>query len=269
MKNRFPISLLLLCLLIVGGCFQNNLSSESDPDPDDVEIGKTYSFESQTIEGRWHVQVSLPLGYDQSDETYPVVYALHGGYYFKFAVGGLQRLMEFGDIPDVIIVGISNESNGYFAYGTEKANQFLDFMETDIFPFIEHNFRTHPDRTILGWHYTAGFTFHTLVNRPHLFKYYIPASPYLQDYDISKIDFAALGELEETQPDIKRHLYFGAYSNERSVLEASLSLDSLISQKSIPNLDWEFKLIDPDYVEGIEISVYRLWQAGLKTVYAP
>jgi predicted alpha/beta superfamily hydrolase len=269
MRHHFPLSSLLLCLLTVGGCFQDNLSSVPGTTAVDVEIGKSYSFESEKIAGSWKVQVSLPPGYEQSEDTYPVVYALHGGYYFKFAVGGLQRLMEFGDIPEVIIVGISNESNGYFAFGTEKADQFLDFMESDIFPFIEHNFKTHEDRIVMGWHYTAGFAFHTLVNRPHLFTYYIPASPYLQGFDISRIDFATLSKFAATNPDSKRHLYFGAFSNERSVTEAALSLDSLLKRTDIESLNWEFNLIDPDYSEGIEISVYRLWQAGLKTVYAP
>lgn len=269
MRNGSLFIFFLFCLVTANGFAQSDVSSLLNPKGDEVVIGKTYTFESKKIAGSWKVQVSLPPGYMESKDIYPVVYALHGGFYFKFAVGGLQRLMEFGDIPEVIVVGISNESNSYFAFGTEGANQFLDFMEEDIFPFVKHNFRTHKDRTIMGWHYTSGFIFHALVERPHLFKNYLPASPYLQGYDVSSIDFKVLNELVVDQPLLRKSLYFGVFSNERSVSMAALSLDSLLRKKAPENLKWRFKMVEPDYDEGIDISVYRLWQAGLKTMYAP
>lgn len=269
MKRPFVIKLILLFLVVANGFAQSKPSSLINAKGADVVVGKTYTFESKKLAGSWQVQVSLPPSYSQTADAYPVVYALHGDFYFKFAVGGLQRLMEFGNMPEVIIVGISNESNGYFAFGSEGADQFLDFMEADIFPFVEQKFRTHSDRTVMGWHYTSGFIFHALAKRPHLFKNYIPASPYLQGYDVSKIEFEVLDQMTNSQPELKKHLYFGVFSNERTVSVASLSLDSLLQKKAPKNLDWEFHLLEPDYSKSIEISVYRLWQAGLKTVYAP
>ncbi len=255
----------LTCLLLNSGLAQSPVSNRGK----EVVTGKTYTFVTEKLAGTWEVQVALPPSYEQTADAYPVVYALHGNFYFNFAVGGLQRLMEFGNIPEVIIVGISNESNGYFAFGSEGADQFLDFMEADIFPFVEESFRTHTDRTVMGWHYTSGFIFHTLSTRPHLFKHYIPASPYLGGYDVSQINFHALTDMAKEQPNIRKQLYFGVLNNERSVTEAALGLDSLLQVKAPSNLEWEFHLLEPDYDKFIEISVYRLWQAGLKTVYAP
>lgn len=267
MERIFLLSLFTLCLIATNAFGQNKPSSLINPKGTDVTIGKSYTFESKKVTGSWQVQVSLPARYEQTIDVYPVVYALHGDFYFKYAVGGLQRLMEFGNIPEVIIVGISNESNGYFAFGSEGADRFLDFMESDIFPFIEQNFRTHADRTVMGWHYTSGFIFHTLAKRPHLFKNYIPASPYLGGYDVSEINFNVLTEMANRQPAVKKHLYFGVLNNERSVSVAALSLDSLLQKKAPKNLDWKFDLLEPDYAQSMEISVYRLWPTGLKTVY--
>lgn len=269
MKRSYLISLVLLFVTVISGFAQGKHSSLVSAKGTEVVVGKTYTFESKKLAGSWQVQVSLPPSYEQTAHNYPVVYSLHGDFYFKFAVGGLQRLMEFGNMPEVIIVGISNESNGYFAFGSEGANKFLDFMEADIFPFVEQNFRTHADRTVMGWHYTSGFIFHALSQRPNLFKNYIPASPYLGGYDVSKIDFKVLTEMADSQPDVKKQLYFGVLNNERTVSVASLSLDSLLQKKAPENLEWEFNLLEPDYGQYIEISVYRLWQAGLKTIYAP
>ncbi|MCE7993441.1 MAG: hypothetical protein HEP71_15750 [Roseivirga sp.] len=267
-RLSFLTSFLLLCLTVSQGLAQGESSSLVDRRGEDLSIAKTYTFETDRLAGSWQVQVSLPPSYEQTDDAYPVVYSLHGDFYFKFAVGGLQRLMEFGNMPEVIIVGISNESNAYFAFGSEGADQFLDFMEADIFPFVEQNYRTHPDRTAMGWHYTSGFIFHALSRRPYLFQNYIPASPYLGGYDISLIDFQALVELAFVHPETKKHLYFGVLNNERTVTTAALSLDSLLRKKAPASLEWKFNPIEPDYEKFIEISVYRLWQAGLKTVYA-
>lgn len=264
MKRLFILSL-LVCSLLNSGFAQSNSINKGE----EVVTGKTYTFMPEKLAGSWQVQVALPPSYEQTADTYPVVYALHGNFYFNFAVGGLQRLMEFGNIPEVIIVGISNESNGYFAFGSKGADQFLDFMEADIFPFVEGRYRTHHDRTIMGWHYTSGFIFHALSTRPHLFKYYIPASPYLGGYNINQINFNALADMANEQPTLKKQLYFGVLNNERSVTEAALGLDSLLKEKAPSNLEWEFHLLEPDYDKFIEISVYRLWQTGLKTVYAP
>lgn len=267
-RLSFLTSLLLVCLTVMNG-FAQDRSALINSKGENLTIGKTYTFETEKLAGSWQVQVSLPPSYEHSADAYPVVYALHGDFYFRFAVGGLQRLMEFGNIPEVIIVGISNESNGYFAYGSDGADQFLDFMEGDIFPFVEQKFRTHKDRTVMGWHYTSGFIFHTLSRRPHLFQNYIPASPYLGGYDISQVEFKALDEMAINEPNLEKQLYFGVLNNERTVSVAALGLDSLLKKNAPANLDWEFHLLKPDYNKHIEISVYRLWQAGLKTIYAP
>ncbi|GAB5522470.1 MAG: alpha/beta hydrolase-fold protein [Roseivirga sp.] len=264
MKQLF-ILILLTCLLLNNGFAQSPVSKKGE----EVVTGKTYTFLPEKLAGSWQVQVSLPPSYRQTADSYPVVYALHGNFYFNFAVGGLQRLMEFGNIPEVIIVGITNESNGYFAFGSEGADQFLDFMETDIFPFVEQNFRTHRDRTVMGWHYTSGFIFHALSTRPQLFQNYLPASPYLGGYDINQVSFNALADMAKEQPALKKQLYFGVLNNERTVSVAALGLDSLLQKKAPANLDWEFHLLEPDYDKFIEVSVYRLWRAGLKTLYAP
>lgn len=264
MKKSIIIALLFCFIYVHEGISQSSAKKKGE----DITIGKTYTFTSEKLSGSWKVQVSLPSSYDKSRDVYPVVYALHGDFYFNFAVGGLQRLMEFGEMPEVIIVGISNESNAYFAYGSESADQFLDFLEADVFPFVEGEFRTHRDRTVMGWHYTSGFIFHTLSKRPRLFSNYIPASPYLGGYDVSEIDFDELSKLMANQSEEKKRLYFGVFGNERSVTQAARSLDSLLQKKAPEQLDWGFKVLKPDYDKGIEISVYRLWQAGLKTVYA-
>ncbi len=259
--KKIGLGLLLLAALVQTGIAQ-------ELEGEDVVIGKTYHFEPITISGQWDVQVSLPDDYDTSNDRYPVVYVLHGDFYFKFAVGGFQRIVEFGDMPAAIIVGVSNESNAYFAFGTKQADLFLDFMEEILFPFVEGKFRTHEDRTIMGWHYTSGFIFHALANRPHLFKNYIPASPYLQGYDVSTIELWALEQMAIDQPTISKSLYFGVLDNERSVREAAQDLDSLLTNVAPKNLNWEFKMLQPDIQDGIGISVYRLWRTGLMTVYA-
>lgn len=261
--------LVTVLVLFVQICFaQKSIKNYTDPVAKELSIGTTYTFQPQSVHGNWKVIVRLPKGYENSTNKYPVVYVLHGDLYFNFAVSGLQRLVDFGEMPEAITVGISNESNAYFAFGSDKADQFLGFIENEVFPLVESKYRMHQDRSLLGWHYTAGFAFHALINRPDLFKNYIPASPYLGGVDVNEIEFGSLISKYDKDTSLGNSLSFGVMDNERTVKAAALSLDSLLKLAEPKNLDWQFHRLTPDGDEGIEISAYRLWISGLKTFYA-
>ena len=268
MKKYFLLIFILLLVEVNNGFAQTTLKDDSDPVVSEAKIGTTYTFQKKNIHGQWKLNVNLPKGYAGSTDKYPVVYVLHGNFYFNFAVGDLQRLADSGEMPKAIIVGVSNESNAYFSFGTKKSDQFLDFINEEVFPLVESNYRTHQDRTVLGWHYTSGFIFHALINKPEMFNNYLPASPYLGGIELSEIKFDGLNQIYNDNPSLKNSMFFGVMDNERTVKDAALGLDSLLKLADPKNLDWQFNILKPDDENVIEVSVYRLWTTGLNKLYA-
>jgi predicted alpha/beta superfamily hydrolase len=58
------------------------------------------------------------------------------------------------------------------------ANHFLSFLRTELFPFVEANYRGDPERRILsGWSFGGLFGLHTLFRQPESFSDYLILSP--------------------------------------------------------------------------------------------
>lgn len=256
--------LLLVVLVSFCSCTAESVDSASlmGAGEEELNLGKTYKIEAKNVPGEWQLQIALPEGYDETSDNYPVVYVLDGHFYFSFITGRLQRFMERGDMPKSILVGIPRHvyRDVFFYFGSQKADRFLDFMDQEVFPFVENKFRTHKDRSLMGWHNTGGFVFHTLMKRPELFDNYIAASP--NNFDPESISFDALSK----QSDLQRKLYFGALDKEYGMTYTAQELDSILKKSAPENLDWKFHMAAADF-EGEFISVYRLWGPGMKAVY--
>jgi predicted alpha/beta superfamily hydrolase len=133
----------------------------------------------------YHIYVSLPDGYEESEETYPTLYVLDGGELFPMLTS-YHRYLSFGEgLPKAIIVGISygsdNFENGNFrstdftAPSNERdfwggAARFTKFLSDELFPIIETEYRSESDRRIVFGHSIGGqFVLFAAQNHPGLF----------------------------------------------------------------------------------------------------
>ena len=133
----------------------------------------------------YHIYVSLPDGYEESEETYPTLYVLDGGELFPMLTS-YHRYLSFGEgLPKVIIVGISygsdNFENGNFrstdftAPSNERdfwggAARFKKFLSDELFPLIESDYRSRSDRRIIFGHSIGGqFVLFAAQTDPGLF----------------------------------------------------------------------------------------------------
>ncbi len=57
------------------------------------------------------------------------------------------------------------------------ADRFLDFIESELMPFVDENFRTAPHRTLIGHSLGGSLVVYALVERPDLFQAAIAISP--------------------------------------------------------------------------------------------
>jgi enterochelin esterase-like enzyme len=156
------------------------------------------------------LSVYLPPDYATSQMTYPVLYLLHGApSNNRFFWGGprLDRppihinlvadsLIEQGKMHPMIIVGpnitpysISNRGMGRI---------YADYVLQEIMPYVEHTFRTLPDRShrgICGYSKGGSDTFYLVFMRPDWFSVagllapLVPLTPFeelAKDYDAAK-----------------------------------------------------------------------------------
>lgn len=151
--------------------------------------------ESSFTGQRYHLFVRLPEGYEDSKESYPVVYLLDGGWLYPLVAGYYKYLKEGDEVPSMIIVGISygtddfrqgnNRSTDYTAASPERehwggAARFQQTLASEVLPLIESTYRARKDRRILFGQSIGGqFVLYAALTEPQLFWGYIASNPAL------------------------------------------------------------------------------------------
>ena len=137
--------------------------------------------------------ISLPKGYESNNTRhYPVLYALDGETHFQHINGTVDWLSNQAiQIPQMIIVAITNTQRGRdmtASYNNGGADHFLKFIQGELIPYIDTQYRTQPFR-ILSGHSMAGHLALNVFNQsPQLFNAYIAMSPFfLQDRGETKL----------------------------------------------------------------------------------
>lgn len=195
------------------------------------------TLHSSAVGRDYTIYVALPLSYSSNtSETYPVVYLLDGSMWFGLTTD-IARILYLGqEVPELIIVGIGSgvrwtddfpeyyrlrsidmtPTNISIMPESGEAGAFLKFIQDNLIPHIDANYRTDPrDRTIAGHSQGGLFSLYALFHAPETFNRYIASSPplwwddrvmfeYEEEFANEHSDlpvnlFLAVGELEEEQ----------------------------------------------------------------------
>ncbi|MGZ4019590.1 MAG: alpha/beta hydrolase, partial [Flavisolibacter sp.] len=178
-------------LLLVLFVFFKSISAQ------EVTIPGTATKEivSSMVKGQQYVlHIMLPGGYATSTKIYPVVYLMDSQWDFPLVTALYGEQYYDGFIPQMIIVGVtwggknpnpdSLRARDYTptnVKGTPQsggADKFLAFMQKELFPFIEANYRADKnDRTLVGCSLGGLFTMYTLFTHADMFTRYVATSP--------------------------------------------------------------------------------------------
>lgn len=215
------------------------------------------------------VLVRVPPNYAQSKEKYPVVYMLDGHAPHPVMMTGLIEQQVWGGMmPDVILVSIQNTNRGrdMTPTKTERAgsggsDNFLRFIETEVIPLVEKNYRTHPFRVFAG-HSLGGLTVvYSFVSRPDLFNAYIAASPVLHwdnNFVIKRAE-----ELFKQNKDWKKTMFI-ALGDEPAYINGFNSFKDLLDRTKPKNFDYEFRqMTDENHGSVVLQAYYR----GLRKIF--
>lgn len=183
---------LLLTLFSVTTFAQNN-----QPDNKPFVLGVIRQIQSGILSEKRIVNIYLPDDYNPADTiTYPVIYLLDGSADEDFIhVAGIVQFNSFpwiNRIPKSIVVGIANVNRQRdFTYpttvqedkkafpATGHSDKFIAFIEKELQPFIQKNYKTNSAKTIIGESLGGLLATEILLKKPTLFNKYIIISPSL------------------------------------------------------------------------------------------
>lgn len=140
--------------------------------------------------------VHLPAGYDEHSKTgYPVLYALDGTSQSGHTAESAAILARIGAIPEVIVIGVPSpngetRNRDYtppdmrldtdVAEGPRgAADRFLLFLEGELIPEIERQYRASRPRLLSGWSRGGLFAVYSALRAPALFDGRLAHSPAL------------------------------------------------------------------------------------------
>ncbi|MCK0107913.1 alpha/beta hydrolase-fold protein [Flavobacteriaceae bacterium S0825] len=247
MIKRIVFSTFISCLLVVSVNAQNS--------PTNNTIGTNHFIKSKALGEERQIQVYLPQNYAHSNEKYPVVYVLDGQRFFLYSVSLNQSFKQFQLTPEFIVVGINTDYPKRFQDLGEGKEKFIEFVSTELIPYIDTNFRTNNEKLFFGWEFGASLVFNTMLSNPTLFDAHIMASAYPIMEAIDKLNGVST---------LPTNLYFSISPDEYDGKHSAVKLDSLLSQKNIEGLQWTFLNL---YIEKHRSTGYPTLYHGLRNYY--
>ncbi|AHM58863.1 esterase [Flammeovirgaceae bacterium 311] len=192
--GRLITKLLIFMLLPLSTIYAQQ--QETIPALPKVEIANS---EVQTLTSaasgqEYKLFMHLPANYRATGKKYPVLYLLDAQWDFPLVSAIYGEQYYDGFIPEMIIVGITwGGSNPDYdklrmndlspsaiseVPGTGQGERFLQFIRSELMPFVEQTYpASKNDRTLMGSSMGGLFTLYALFTDTELFDRYILTSP--------------------------------------------------------------------------------------------
>jgi predicted alpha/beta superfamily hydrolase len=224
------------------------------------------------------VLVRTPVGYEINKASYPVLYMTDGDAHMGHTASTIEFLNQNGRIAELIVVGITNTdrtrdltpvkstakdpAGNLQAPTSGGADNFLKFIETELIPQIEKQYRVQPYRIFAGHSLGGLFAIHSMITKPGLFNSYIAVSPSLQWEN--KEAMKRVEEFLKNQKEMKATLFVSIGNEPGAIGETFDSLKELLSKTDIKGFEWQAeRMSDEDHGSVVLRSHY----VGLRKVY--
>lgn len=173
----------MLCSLV----FISSLCAQPD---NPIIIGTQFSIHSDILDEDRSCLISLPDGYEEdTSKSYPVIILLDGYAHFKSTTGVVHQLSRGRGrkMPEVILIAIENVDRErdftVTKIKTKRPNtmgggrNFLAFIEQELIPFLDGNYRTQASRTLIGHSLGGLLSVNAYMTRENLFDAYLVIDP--------------------------------------------------------------------------------------------
>jgi len=194
MLTRLLTVVALLPLLLISQFSSANDISRSEVAQININLGEKIAFYSENLKEQRDFFIRLPEGYQETKRNYPVIYLLDANnetltymkdLYFHSVVQ-IDRLMQQGDIPESIIVGIPFQSNQWFSNVSSNPVPFRNYLTDELSSYIDNNYRTAKNNILIGQSYSALFVINTLPYSSDTFNNFVAIEPILSSGELEK-----------------------------------------------------------------------------------
>ena len=236
-----------------------------------LTMGDLFAIDSKVMAERRQVIVWTPPGYAVGNASYPVLYLTDAERQFGHTATTVEFLSRNGRMPAMIVVGIFNtdRTRDLTPYKDKEddvqlptaggADRFLRFIETELVPWVEGEYRTQRFRAFAGHSFGGLFAMHALASRPDLFNAVVAVSPSLswrQGEAVKRID-AMLGQ----QRTLKGALYV-TLGDEGPAMKSGLDrLRTVLEERAGKGLRWDLvEMLDEDHGSIVLRSHYNAFE---------
>ena len=177
--------LFLIAAILIGSIAIVNAGGDNK-----LIFGESVRLKSNILNEERTVLISLPQNYGNTTNNYPILFLLDGSVHFKHGTGVTDFLSKQGLAPETIVVAIINVNRrrdftpitveGATTGGAEK---FHNFLQSELLPYIEDNYRVSGYKILMGHSLGGLFAAYSLLNHPGFFDSFIAVSPHLQYAD--------------------------------------------------------------------------------------
>ena len=225
-------------------CLLSIISCKDAPPRTAVRTNNTLSVHkrmySKKVADTFSIDISLPEGYKpDGKEEYPVVYLLDANLYFDIAAATYRKYAETGMVKPVIVVGIGYKGLAemdslrcrdftypkalpeYEMAASGGADKFLSFLDKELLPYIDTQYKTDTNKRILMGHSLGGyFTTYALVNQVaqnnNLFAGFVAASPSLHYNNYYLRNGLEKSTSQKNGRNIKAYFTYGGLEDDES-----------------------------------------------------
>ena len=256
MKNISSKSITLI-LIFISSVLVNTQTISDKINHTDVNLYNTEAiyFTSESVADSYLVFISVPDNYKKTSSIYPVIYVLDGDIAFGMTASIARYLEIGGNIPQSIIVGIGYGSIDKSAGNKRKrdyrpvqsggAEDFLNFINEELIPYIDSNYRTNPgDRTIYGYSIGGLFSLYTLFTNPDIFNKYIVGSPLLDWDNYSIYNYEENSAVKLGDRKIKLFISVGSEESDEKYFAPIDSLVTRIQEREYTGMVIDAKVFD-------------------------
>jgi len=224
-----------MLLLLVFFSISGSLFSQKEMT--DICIGKTFLFDSKILNESRRIFVSLPDNYLTAPHS--VVYLI-ASVQNDFRTNILHQ--------QFITIGIESKDTKQDFLKASNRDNFSLFLEKELIPYVEANYKTLPVRFLSGHSLSGGFAIDVFLKKNQLFSFYIATSPTLHVLDSIQI--------QELKLEKETGLYFnmGGHEQYEQLEKANNNFYNQLKVSKVNHLNWKFEKLEGETHETNEYT---------------
>ncbi|MDH6356872.1 alpha/beta hydrolase-fold protein [Parabacteroides sp. PF5-9] len=217
------------------------------------QIFETRTIKSSILNAERNYAVYLPQGYDQTDQSYPVLYLLHGGgddHTGWVQFGQVQHIAdktiaEGKAGPMIIVMPDANTGKRGYFNDIQGDFNYEDFIFQELIPHIEKTYRVRSERryrAVAGLSMGGGGTIFYALRHPELFAAAAPLSASTGSWDIEQVKT----RFANAQPKLNNKQIEAYFKNNN--IESVLDAASKENLEQIKRIRWYISCGDDDFL---------------------